>query len=310
MFARLANYGPDPVTGVQVTLSVDGRVRSTSRGELTLTPDRWTDAQRKDAADKSGLVNRDGVEFPPLEMTTSGVVTVEQTAREGDALASDDTASVVVPPPKPLTVLLVTDGNFALKLGLDAQNLRGYDKMFPPEYNQHVVKDGEKLLARLPKAYDVVVFDRFSPPALPPAGNFIYFDGLPPGTKLKAAKDADDKPAVLEKSEVLDWRRDHPVLRYLNIGKLFVGTATKLQPTLDSTVLVDGTQGPLMVLHQEGRGRHLVLPFSVLETNWPFSPSWPAFLHNALQFMALGTDMDVRESFARGRPRGSRGSTC
>ena len=35
--------------------------------------------------------------------------------KEGDALAADDVAQVVVPPPKTLSVLLVTDGNYFLE---------------------------------------------------------------------------------------------------------------------------------------------------------------------------------------------------
>jgi hypothetical protein len=59
-------------------------------------------------------------------------------------------------------------------------------------------------------------------------------------------------------------------------------------------------KGPLVVLHREGRGVHLVVAFDLMQSNWPLRISFPIFLHNALQFMALGSDMDVRQSFGPG----------
>jgi putative ABC transport system ATP-binding protein len=53
------------------------------------------------------------VEFQ-LDLTDAAVIKVEQTNKEGDALAADDVATVVVPPPKQMSVLLVTDGNYFL----------------------------------------------------------------------------------------------------------------------------------------------------------------------------------------------------
>ena len=66
----------------------------------------------------AGFQERNGVEFPMLELTDSAIVTVEQMNRDGDHLSADDAASVVVPPPKILSVLLVTDGNWFLEQGL------------------------------------------------------------------------------------------------------------------------------------------------------------------------------------------------
>jgi hypothetical protein len=81
---------------------------------------------------------------------------------------------------------------------------------------------------------------------------------------------------------------------------LFARNTFKPLPTLNSTVLVDGTGGPLVVLHREGRAIHLVVAFDLLESNWPTHPSFPVFLFQTLQFMSLGTDMDVRPSYTPG----------
>ncbi|MGA3067894.1 MAG: VWA domain-containing protein, partial [Tepidisphaeraceae bacterium] len=120
VFARLANFGPDPVAGVQVQLSVDGMVRSVA--SVNLLPERFTDDQRT-AAIAAGFSPRDSIEFPELDLTGSAIVKVDQLNTENDCLSSDDSAIVVVPPPRILAVLLVTDGNFFLERGLESQKL-------------------------------------------------------------------------------------------------------------------------------------------------------------------------------------------
>lgn len=299
VFCRLANYGSEPVRGVQVQLSVDGEFRGAA--EATLLPQSWNEEQIRKAAEAGTGGTTGGITFPSIELTTAAVIKVEQmykgTDGEGkplDNLAADDSAWVVVPPPKQLSVLLVTDENFFLQKALDAQKLRSYDTMFPPQYEQAMAG------GKLPKDYDVVIFDRYSPKKLPEAGNFMYFGAIPPATDLKAALGADGQPILTHDNTVLDWSRDHPILRGLKLDRLGIRTAMKLLPTMNSEVLMEGASGPLMILHRQGRGVHLVVPFDLWESDWPTRASFPVFIHNALQFMALGTDMNVRESYQPG----------
>ena len=43
---------------------------------------------------------------------------------------------------------------------------------------------------------------------------------------------------------VLDWKRDHPILRGLSLSKLYVGEAIKLDVPIETETLVEGLQGP------------------------------------------------------------------
>jgi hypothetical protein len=298
VFARLANFGPEPVSGVQVQMSVDGRVFSA--GNVNLLPDRYDDQQRRQAI-AAGFDLRESIEFPMLELAGSAVIKVDQMDTEGDCLAADDSAVVVVPPPKILSVLLVTDGNVYLDQGLRSQRLRVLDKMFPREYSQlPQANEGGK---KLPQPYDIIVFDRddeLKPQDVPRSGAAIYFGCVPPGISLKAALDENGQPVVLDDNNVLDWNRDHPILRNLNLTKLYALHAIKLLPTLDSQVLIDGTNCPLMVLHRENRAFHLVIPFDIIQSSWPRHWTFPLFLYKMLQFMSLGTDMSLRPSYAPG----------
>lgn len=285
VFARLANYGPEPAKA-DVQLIVDGQVRSIA--STTLVPERWTDAQRAAAEKDQGISPRESVEFK-IDLTASAVVRVEQLNKQNDVFAADDSAAVVVPPPKNLAVLLVTDGNYFLEKILSSLKLKEPKTMTPAEYEQNV-----------PANFDVIVFDRHVPQQLPPAGSFVYFASAPNGLKLAAAKENDKMVVMPGQTGVLDWKRDHPILRHLALTKLYMLDPIKLVVPLESEVLVDGMKGPLIVLHREGAGTHLVVAFDVLQSNWPFLVSWPVFMHNAMQFLALGSDMDVRQSLEPG----------
>jgi hypothetical protein len=299
VFARLADYGPKPITA-QVQLSVgipntdhpeqdDFTVRSIA--DVSLLPERWSDEQRDKAEKEQGLVRKDSVEFN-IELATAATLKVEQMNKDGDALAADDVAQVVVPPPKPLSVLLVTDGDWFMErlLTLPALKLKNPQVMSPSSYE-----------AKVPTDFDVIIFDRgYFPKKLPPAGNFIYLGSVGPGLKIKPVQE-NGKNVILEENSVLDWRREHPMLRGLSLSKIGIARSLKLDVPTESEILVDGLKGPLMVLHREGRSTHLILSFDILDTDWPNGrPSFPVFWYNALQFLAVGSDLNIRQSLEPG----------
>src|SRR5262249_52741438 len=140
---------------------------------------------------------------------------------------------------------------------------------------------------------------RYYPQWLPDTGNFIYFGSAPSGQKLKAVKE-NEKYILEDDVGVLDWQRDHPMLRHLNLSKVFAAHALKLELPPDAKTLIDGTKTAMVVLDREGQRTHLVVTFDLLDSNWPLKLSFPIFLHNALQFLALGSDMNVRPDFEPG----------
>jgi hypothetical protein len=297
VFARLANFGPEPVAS-SVELTVDGQpVQTGSSTAVYLLPERWSERQRQEYARKAG--NRQesaSVEFQ-LDLTQSAVVRVEQTRKEGDALAADDVAQVVVPPPKQLSVLLVSDGNYFLELVMRSQpQLAKMDVMSPVAFEEN--KPGD---------YDVYVFDRYKPKQLPQAGNFMYFGTVPDGLRVKAVRDPAGAPVMLEYAEdaatVLDWDRDHPILRGPSFNQMWVSRSLKLDVPLDSQVLIDGMKGPLVVLHRENNAVHLITAFDILDSTLPIPPvsqSFVLFIYNTLEYLAVGSDMDVRQTLEPG----------
>ncbi len=290
VFARLANFGVKPVNS-DVQLTVDGNLRSIAA--VSLAPDRWSDLNwLKDhpGEKEDSYAAKDSVEFT-IDMPTAGVIKVEQMNKNDDMLAADDAAEVVVPPAKSLSVLLVTSDNYYLERAImESMNLKDPKKMLPEEYEQKQPK---------PSDFDVIIFDRYYPQWLPEAGNFIYFGCAPVAGKLSVARE-NEKYLQLDDSGVLDWQRDHPILRHLNLSKVYAAHMLKLNLPPEAQTLVDGMKGPMVVLNREAAKTNLVIAFDLLDSNWPLKLSFPIFLHNALQYLALGSDMNVRPSFEPG----------
>jgi hypothetical protein len=64
---------------------------------------------------------------------------------------------------------------------------------------------------------------------------------------------------------------------------------------------MEGPRGPLMTLHREGFATHLTCAFDIYDSTWPLGhPSYPVFFQQALQYLAIGSDMDVRPSVEPG----------
>jgi hypothetical protein len=295
VFVRLQNFGPQPVDA-PVQLNVDGEVveANGARTEAAfLLPDRWSKDERDKWEKDNGRQQSDSVTFD-LDLTAAAILTVKQLHKGGDVLASDDVAQVIVPSPKQLAVLLVTDGDYFFERLMGSLALKSPDLMQPGSYEQ-----------KQPANYDVVIFDRYTPKWLPEAGNFVYVDAVPPhtdgpGQKVTVEKDAAGDPAIVEDEGVLDWNRDHPILKDLAMNRLYIQHAMKLQAPAEAQVLVDGLKVPLIVLAHDGKRTNLVLGFDPKDGNWPLEYSFPMFWHHALQFMAVGSDMDVRQSYDPG----------
>jgi hypothetical protein len=299
VFARLGNFGPE-VADVDVQLSVSTLESADSkdaavdnfevrqvRSNLHLLPARWDDKKREEA-EARGQGARDSVEFT-LDMSTAGVIKLEQMNKDGDVLSQDDIALVVVPPPKTLRVALVTDGNYFLERAVQSLHLQDSQVMGPGEWEQ-----------KRPADFDVIMFDRYVPRFMPPSGNYMWFGALANNMQLKQSKDEQGRAQFMTDVDILDWKRDHPILRHLVLGKLFVAEALRLDAPLQSETLIEGSQGPLLVLHKEGKSLHLVCAFDLLQSNWPLRKSFPLFMVNALQYIAVGADLTVREAFTPG----------
>jgi hypothetical protein len=298
VFARLANYGPQPVDA-DVVLSVaslggdasmDQSFQTHSvKGTARLLPARWDEPTRRAALD-AGAVVRDSVDFK-LELNTAAVIRIQHQGVEADALPADDTAYVVVPPPKLLSVALVTDGgNPFMERAIASLGLQSPKVLAPEDYESTVPSD-----------HDVIVFDRHAPTRLPDAGNFVYFGSFPPVGAVRPMLDVQSGLPLFNSDEsVLDWKRDHPILRGLNLSRLFIAESSRLDTPAEVELLIEGNKGPLALIYRHERRTHLLVAFDTLQSNWPLRETFPYFLYNTMQFLAAGSELNLRESFRPG----------
>lgn len=189
-----------------------------------------------------------------------GVFTVHLTVK--DDLSVDNQASIVSLLPKPVKVLLVSQGNRLLERALRAA----------PNVELAATTD----LTDPAAGFDFVVLDDVTPTVWP-KGNVLaihvvntnWFQGV---TRVEA-------PAIV------DWKSAHPLLRYAGFDNVQVmQSLTARTPTWAAT-LVEAPQAPLIFAGELGRQRIIWIGFDTLESNWPLRVSYPIFIANAVDWL-------------------------
>ena len=309
VFARVNNFGPEPASG-RVRVSV-GRIDpndpeaaleyqavSLAPIAVSVPPARWLDPEwrashpeeAKTADETLATLPRvDSVDVK-LDLVEAAVVRVEL-VDANDALAADDAAHVLVPPPEPLKVLTVTRDNYWLERWLGALNLESQQTMTPDAYE-----------AAVPTDYNVIVFDAYSPQKLPASGTFVFSGGLPPAeaTDIKAVTNDAGVEMFYDASEILDWERDHPMLGGLNLARLWVGEGRLLTVPVGADQIMEGVKGPMLIVERKAARTNVVFSFDLTQSNWPVQKTFPAFGYQMFQYLAAGEDVRVRESVRPG----------
>ncbi|PKL33901.1 MAG: hypothetical protein CVV40_00270 [Planctomycetes bacterium HGW-Planctomycetes-2] len=234
-----------------------------------------------------------------------GLVTVTLTG--GDRLASDNTAALVLDPPKPLRILLVQPNtpssliDFLLPDALAA--------LQPGELRPLTLGEYESLAASNPgeiASASLIVFDRSTPSAIPPAPSISIGAALPI-SGLGVTPYADDDPDGAA-STFAFWLRTHPVMRFVSLGGVSIARPLKLTlPTQtdqasSSAALASGPAGPLIALLETAGVRRLILAFELADSRWWQDASFPVFLKNAADYLTLSGDESAGLTHKPGAP--------
>lgn len=201
---------------------------------------------------------------------------------EGNAMPADDRGILIVPPAKRSAVALVTTGSLFLSEALRGLPLSRFETITPSEY------EARRASGAL-NQFDVIVLDRYVPrpnaagTALD-AGRYLVFGAVVPPPQGVA--DLGESGA----SAVIDWRRNHPVLRDLTLDGLVLGKARPMKIPDDSGVvsLAESPEGPAIVEISDGTVRALVASFDLGQTNWPFQVSFVVYLGSAIEYLSGG----------------------
>jgi hypothetical protein len=258
------------------------------------------------------LAPADGAEGPTEASVSLSAVAVDAGVLTvllpgGDLLPADDAASMwlrgagrprvlmVIPerelvdpdrPGPPSPVLLIAAVLEAMDLGdLQIRRLSRYEQL---------VGEGD-----LP--FDAVVFDRVAPRAPAPAPS-LHFGPPPP---VPDGELPTVQPGALPGTRAVSWRRTHPVMRDLALDQLAVAQPfmADAQPAPDAArvlVLASGERGPLIAEIQGQQHRRIWVGFEPAQSNWPKLVSFPLFIAEAVDYLAMRGSRDAAVSVQAG----------
>jgi hypothetical protein len=292
VLVEIGNFGAKRQAG-SVELTFEGRLLDVKPFDLA-PGERRTDVYPALAA-QTGIAN------------ARGWLTAHVTHRDGadDALPLDDNAYAVIPPPRPIRVLLVTKGDFFLENLLKADDSVQFDQLAPEAFHPTQAA-----------GFDAVIIDGSLPagfaagPSQLPPGNFLFVDSAP------FLAGSGQPPAPLEHPLVTDSAAASPLLRRVNLRDVTIlraqtwtlpeGSEPSQPSTADGWTFsapVRSFDHPLVVTGEHraagaGHPSRLVgLAFGVADSDLPLRVAFPLFIHNTLEWLA-----DRDESAAANEP--------
>lgn len=277
VFASLANYTAQAVTR-DVQLAISGDVRAIR--SVTIP------ACTAGTAGEQSAPGQVAVNFS-LSHDGAGVLEVRQLTP--DILTCDDVAWSILEPPRRLTVLLVTAGNPVLESALRACPIARLDPCTPAGFD---AMDPAVLSVQRP--YDVIVLDNHVPAHLPRC-RYMVFGTPPSGIDVNS-------PGELGNQVIIDWRTRHPVLQYVNLTNLFATKSCALNLPRDAEVLAEFNESAALALLRREGSTFLLVGFDILQSNWPFEPSFVLFCYNSLNFLAAQAGRTEQRQLAVSEP--------
>ncbi|MGB7343064.1 MAG: BatA and WFA domain-containing protein [Pirellulaceae bacterium] len=262
-FATVINYG-DVETSSTVSLFVENTLIDAST--VSLIPGEET-----------------GVSFA---MQSEEAVSLRLAIDAKDPFMLDNVAYAGLTPMKTVSVLVITEGNTPLDLGLateKSEKICVKDIQFPSYLKTDEYKQRSET-----GVDDLIIYDRCAPETMP-ATNTFFIGSLPPGDKWKWTTQSG--PVVL-----IDLDRTHPLMRYLEVYSLLIFSGRAIEGPSGTTALIDADVGPMLSIAPRDGYQDLVLGFEIISqdesgvtqanTNWYAERSWPVFVLNVLRYLA------------------------
>ncbi len=278
IFARVVNWASTPYAG-DLEVRVDGTLRAVTPKPVEVP------ALHEDSTTKVRIAGETQVVFPSIALPQGGVVDVRLTTK--DALVADDCASVVAAPPHALSIAIVGKGAFVLRSLLEGMTLAALDVFSLEEWDRRLASD-----AQTPDAYDVIVLDDAMPAQLA-RGRYLVFRAPPLAAGIVAYGEK-------QNASVRSLRDEHPLLQYVNLDGLFVASMTAVAPGGDADVIVEASEGPLVVTVNRGPLTLVYVSFDPMESNWPLQRGFVNFCSNAIAWLAAGGQAVTDEPLAPG----------
>ncbi|MCS6777481.1 MAG: VWA domain-containing protein [Chloroherpetonaceae bacterium] len=198
-----------------------------------------------------------------------------------DDLAVDNHAMLVLNPIRRLKTLLIGRENLFLEnaLRVDPSVALSTAASFVPEQADE---------------YDVVVFSEVAPAHLPP-GNYLF---------LHCHSEQAPVSVTGEERNVMpiDWERDHPVLRFVDLGQERFDRALQATPRAWGQEIATATSGTLIAVGEHGDTRTIFLGFALDTPSFALRVAFPILIANCVRWLGTGNDAYDRTQAVAGKP--------
>ena len=202
-----------------------------------------------------------------------------------DPLASDNTAYATLPKRDLIPVLLVTAENPFLQKALAVDEQIQLTVLTPTEYETDVLPESANSQAK--KDYQVVIFDRYSPPTLSD-GNYMFI--YPPAVDASERERRGNLAptwnigAALETPIITDWERTHPILQHVHLENVQIGTAYQVTPPSTAQVLARSFESPVLFIDVNPNRKIVFAAINILESDLPLRIAFPVIIANTIQW--------------------------
>ncbi|HKW91192.1 MAG TPA: VWA domain-containing protein [Methylomirabilota bacterium] len=182
-----------------------------------------------------------------------------------DDLDADNVAYAVIPPPRTISVLLVSPGNLFLEKVLKTDPQVKLEVRKPDAYQGGM------------EGFDVVVVDSASVPRVG-NGRFVLVNTVPGDVPLEVL-------GRLDSPVVMDWDRTHPIMRQIDFAKVAIEDAMRVRPLAAGKTLVEAVGGPLVYALEERDRKAVFFGFDLFRTDFPLRVAFPLMLSKSLRWL-------------------------
>ena len=205
-----------------------------------------------------------------------------------DALPTDNTAYATLPKRDLIPVLLVTAENPFLQKALAVDEQIKLTVLTPTEYETDVLPESRGWVTqplrqgnRFP--YQVVIFDRYSPPTLGD-GNYMFI--YPPAASPETANPElkFHIGGALETPIITDWERTHPILQHVHLENVQIGAAYQVTPPSTAQVLARSFESPVLFIDVTPNRKIVFAAINILESDLPLRIAFPVIIANTIQW--------------------------
>ena len=293
--ALTANRNPERENEIEVY----ARLINHAAGDRTITTELMLDDNLVDATKTTLKPNEEeGISFQ-LRDIDSGKLVLR--IKEGDNFPLDNEAYTTITPPSPIEVLLISERNKALEMGLQTSlaTKLARTKIATPDFLETADFANENAGSK----YDLIIFDRVSPKTMP-LSNTLFLGAAPPQEGWSFGEK--HSPVM-----IVDVQKDHPLMHYLEMNAVRIFEGSKLKSPDGATNLIEADCGSIMAVAPRGAYLDVVCSFGLMRldgetllsnTDWPARRSFPIFLLNALETLGNTATDSAARSVLPGQP--------